>query len=97
MIYAYHRSTGEIVGFVWSKRDLKTAKKLRKKLAQSGVSYDYICTDIGIVLSPHLKQTITLNWKNNTVGIEGNNCRLRHRIGKAFKEKLAVSLKSLIF
>ena len=31
LTYACHRSTGEIVSFVWGKRDLKTAKKLRKK------------------------------------------------------------------
>jgi IS1 family transposase len=29
LIYAYHRESGEIVAFVWEKRDLKTAKKLR--------------------------------------------------------------------
>ena len=33
------------IGFVWGKRGLKTAKKLRKKPAQSEVSYEHICTD----------------------------------------------------
>jgi len=28
LIYAYHRASGEIVAFVWGKRNLKTAKKL---------------------------------------------------------------------
>ena len=28
LIYAYHRSTGEIVAYVWGNRDYKTAKKL---------------------------------------------------------------------
>ena len=27
LIYAYHRATGEIVGYLWGKRDYKTAKK----------------------------------------------------------------------
>jgi IS1 family transposase len=30
-ICAYHRETGEIIAFVWGKRDLKTAKELKKK------------------------------------------------------------------
>ena len=32
LIYAYHRGTGKIVGFVWDKRDLK----LRKKISIAG-------------------------------------------------------------
>jgi hypothetical protein len=32
LIYAYHRDTGEIVAFVWGKRDLKTALKLKKRI-----------------------------------------------------------------
>jgi hypothetical protein len=45
LIYAYHRETGEIVAFVWGKRDLKTANGLKKKLSDSGVSYGSIATD----------------------------------------------------
>jgi hypothetical protein len=30
LIYAYHRGSGEIVAYVWGKRELKTAKKLRR-------------------------------------------------------------------
>jgi transposase-like protein len=32
LIYAYHRDTGEIVAYVWGKRDLKTARRLRNRL-----------------------------------------------------------------
>jgi transposase-like protein len=32
LIYAYHRESGEIVAFVWGKRDVKTAQKLRKRI-----------------------------------------------------------------
>jgi IS1 family transposase len=40
LLYAYHRATGEIVVFVWGKRDLKTAGKLKKKLSDwEGVTY----------------------------------------------------------
>ncbi|KAA6304615.1 hypothetical protein EZS27_043737, partial [termite gut metagenome] len=28
LIYAYERQSGEIVAYVWGKRDLKTAKRL---------------------------------------------------------------------
>ena len=45
LIYAYHRATGEIVAYVWGKRNLKTAKKLRNKLLSIGITYDSICTD----------------------------------------------------
>lgn len=30
LIYAYDRETRKIIAYVWGKRDLKTAKKLRK-------------------------------------------------------------------
>jgi IS1 family transposase len=45
LIYAYHRATGEIVAYVWGKRNYKTAKELREKLVSLGISYDKICTD----------------------------------------------------
>ena len=44
LIYAYHRETGEIIAWVWGKRNLKTAKKLRKKLKKLSVTYDQVCT-----------------------------------------------------
>jgi hypothetical protein len=45
LIYAYHRESGEIVAFVWGKRDLKTAKKLRNRIKRLGISCDRIATD----------------------------------------------------
>jgi hypothetical protein len=45
LICAYYRETGEIAAFVWGKRDLKTAKELKMKLSDSGVSYGSIATD----------------------------------------------------
>lgn len=32
LIYAYHRETGEIVAYIWGKRNLATAKRLKLKL-----------------------------------------------------------------
>lgn len=45
LIYAYDRESGEIVAYVWGKRDLATAKKLREKLIELSVSYDRIHID----------------------------------------------------
>ncbi|KAA6336032.1 hypothetical protein EZS27_015786 [termite gut metagenome] len=43
LIYAYERQSGEIVAYVWDKRDLKTIKRLREKLFKLGVSFGCIC------------------------------------------------------
>jgi hypothetical protein len=45
VIYVYHRGSGEIVTYEWGKRELKTAKKLRKRIQRPGISYDRIGTD----------------------------------------------------
>jgi len=45
LIYAYHRDTGQIVAYVWSKYNLKTAKALRNKLSKLEITFDGICTD----------------------------------------------------
>ncbi|MDR2041491.1 MAG: hypothetical protein LBP98_04150 [Tannerella sp.] len=45
LIYAYHRESGEIVALVWGKRDLKTARNLKEKRSDTGVSYGSIATD----------------------------------------------------
>ena len=45
LIYAYHRETGEIVAYVWGKRDLATVQRLKVKLKQLGVHYTRISSD----------------------------------------------------
>jgi IS1 family transposase len=35
LIYAYHRESGEIVWFLWGNRELKRAKKLRKRIKRA--------------------------------------------------------------
>ena len=45
LLYAYHRATGEIVAFVWGKRNVKTIRKLCEKLSSLGVSFDTVYTD----------------------------------------------------
>ena len=45
LIYAYDRETREIITYVWGKRDLRTAKKLRKQLKELYITYGSIATD----------------------------------------------------
>jgi IS1 family transposase len=63
-------------------RDLKTAKKLRKKIKQMGVSYDWIPTDDWDSFVAAFAEDDHKTGKEHTVGIEGNNCRLKAQ-GKA--------------
>ena len=93
LIYAYHRGTGEIVAYVWGKRDLKTAKKLRRRLKRLGVTYDRIACDEWDSFLTAFNEDEKLVGKKYTVGIEGNNCRLRHRIRRAFRRTCCFSKK----
>jgi IS1 family transposase len=102
LIYAYHRESGEIVCFVWGKRDLKTAKKLKKKLVSLGIRYGAIASDNWDSFIAAFKGDNHLTGKKHTVGIEGNtctvyevrgNCRLRHRIRRAFRRTCCFSKK----
>jgi len=93
LIYAYHRATGEIVAFVWGKRNLKTAKKLRNKLLSFGIGFDTVYTDNWESFNAAFSADNHIIGKANTVGIEGNNCRLRHRIRRAFRKTCCFSKK----
>jgi IS1 family transposase/transposase-like protein len=93
LIYAYHRESGEIVAFVWGKRNVRTARNLRKKLTELNISFDVICTDKWESFLSAFKNDNLIVGKKNTVGIEGNNCRLRHRIRRAFRKTCCFSKK----
>jgi len=93
LIYAYHRESGEIVSYVWGKRNLKTAKLLRKKLSDTGITFDCIYTDDWQSFLGAFSTDNHIIGKANTVGIEGNNCRLRHRIRRAFRKTCCFSKK----
>lgn len=45
LVYAYDPQTGEIVAFVWGKRNLATARQLRAELDELGVDFGYVCCD----------------------------------------------------
>jgi IS1 family transposase/transposase-like protein len=95
LIYAYHRASGEIVAFVWGKRNTKTAKLLRSKLSELGVSFDTVYSDGLEAFKVAFASDNHEAGKKNTVGIEGNNCRLRHRIRRAFRKTCCFSKKEL--
>jgi len=93
LIYAYHRETGEIVAYVWGKRDLKTARRLRRRLEEYGVSYGRIAHDDWDSFISAFAGVATSCGKRYTQGIEGSNCRLRHRIRRAFRRGCNFSKK----
>jgi IS1 family transposase len=93
LIYAYHRETGEIVAYVWGKRDIKTAEKLRKRIQRLGISYDRIGTNHWDSFLATFGGDRHLAGKQYTVGMEGNNCRLRHRVRRVFRRICCFSKK----
>jgi IS1 family transposase/transposase-like protein len=95
LIYAYHRASGEIVSFVWGKRNLKTTRLLRSKLSELGVSFDAVYSDGLESFKGAFASDNHIIGKKNTVGIEGNNCRLRHRIRRVFRKTCCFSKKLL--
>ena len=93
LIYAYHRESGEIVAYVWGNRDIKTAKKLRVRLRRLGIRYDRVAFDLWDSFRSAFKEDEQLVGKQYTVGIEGNNCRLRHRLRRVFRKTCCFSKK----
>ncbi len=93
LIYAYDRDTGEIVAHVWGKRDLATARALRARLKKLKVSYGSISMDNWDSFKTAFKADPKQIGKRYTVGIEGNNCRLRHRLRRAVRKTCAFSKK----
>jgi IS1 family transposase len=77
------------VGYVWGKRDLKTAKKLRKRIHRLGISYDRIATDDWNSFLSAFAEDKHDTGKKHTAGIEGNNCRMR----RAFRRTCCFSRK----
>ena len=93
LIYAYHRATGEMVAYVWSKRNTKIVKELRDELKSQGISYDAVYSDKWDSFIAVFQDDNHVVGKENTKGIEGNNCRLRHRIRRAFRKTCCFSKK----
>ena len=85
LIYAYHRETGEIVAYVWGKRDLATVQRLKARLKTLGIQYAQIASDHWDSFVTAFKNYKQVIGKIFTVGIEGNNCKIRHRIRRGFR------------
>ena len=93
LIYAYDRESGEIVAYVWGDRSAKTANRLRNELKALGVTYDRIATDDWDSFIKTFAEDAHDTGKQHTVGIEGNNCRLRHRMRRIFRKTCNFSKK----
>jgi IS1 family transposase/transposase-like protein len=93
LIYAYCRESGEIIAYMWGKRDLKTAKKLRRAIKKSGITYDEIAMDEWDSFKTAFNGDMKLVGKKHTKGIEGNNCTLRHRVRRGFRKSCCFSKK----
>ena len=91
----YDREIREIITYVWGKRDLRTAKKLRKQLKELNITYDSIATDDWKSFKTTFKEDNHLIEKAYTVGIEGNKCKLRHIIKQAFRKTCCFSKKQI--
>jgi IS1 family transposase len=98
LIYAYHRESEEIVASnrrfaVWGKRDIKIAQKLKKRLKRLEIGYDRIGTDNEDIFLSEYGEDRHEARKKHPVGIEGNNCRMRQRIRRAFRRTCYFSKK----
>lgn len=93
LIYAYDRDSGEIVAYVWGDRSAKTANRLRDNLKELEVTYDRIATDDWEAFIKTFSADVHDVGKHHTVGIEGNNCRLRHRMRRIFRKSCNFSKK----
>jgi IS1 family transposase len=88
-----YRESGEIVAYVGGKRNLKTVRLLRKKLSELGITFTRICTDDWKSFCTAFNADNHVIGKKNIMGIERNNCRLRHRIRRAFRKTCCFSKK----
>jgi predicted CXXCH cytochrome family protein len=91
LIYAYDRESKEIVSYVWGRHNLKTARKLKEKLLEFGIIYSDNWKSFRVVFLGFNH----IVGKENTKGIEGNNCLLRHRVRRAFRRTCCFSKKLL--
>ena len=89
--YAYERESGEIVAFVWGKRDLETALALKAELKRLNITYGRVVTDLWESFAKAFSDCEHVKGKAFTVGIEGNNCRLRHRCARAIRRSCCFS------
>jgi IS1 family transposase len=95
LVYTCCRESGEFVAFVWGNRNLKTARRLRLRVAEAGVTCGCFATDWWRSFLAAFKEGNQEGGKAYTGGIEGNNCRLRYRVRRAFRRTYCLSKKIL--
>ena len=93
LVYAYDPQTGEIVAFVWGKRNLATARQLRAKLDELGVDFGYVCCDNWDSFLTAFAFDFKNVGKRYTTHIEGNNNRFRQRLRRVFRKTCCFSKK----
>lgn len=93
IIYAYSRADNEIIAYVWGKRDYETANKLRNKIKALGIHYHAIATDKWDSFEKAFSKDNHIFGKKYTIGIEGNNNRLRHMLSRLFRKSGRFSKK----
>jgi IS1 family transposase len=71
----------------------KDGAKVEKRIKRLGISYERIATDNWESFLSAFGEDKHVVGKEYTVGIEGNNCRLRHRIRRAFRRTCCFSKK----
>ena len=67
--------------------------QLKQRLKALGVTYDRIATDNWAAFLKAFQDDGHQVGKRHTVGIEGNNCRLRQRIRRAVRKTCCFSNK----
>ena len=93
LIYACHRESGETVACVWGKCNYKTAGRLRDRIQSRGIDCDTVYTDKRDRFISVFQSDNHITGKDGTKGMEGNNCRLRHRIRRSFRKTCRFSKK----
>ena len=93
LLYAYDPRDSEVVAWVWGKRDMRTVKSLCAKMRALGLIYSRIGHDCWQAFKTVFAGSGQDVGKTYTKGIEGNNCRLRHRIRRVFRRTCCFSKK----
>ena len=95
LVYAWDQESGKMVAHVWGKRDLATVMQPKQRLKESGVTYGQIASANWSAFLKVFQGDVHQVGKQHTVGIEGNNCRLRQRIRRAVRRTCCFSKKML--
>ena len=78
LIYAYDRGSDEIVTYAWGKMDITTVRELEARLNALNVTHGNIAMDKWQGFVEIFGSEKSNPGKKYTMGIEGNNYRLRY-------------------